>query len=182
MVARVNDRFLALLVRADGLVNALHCALWTGATVEMLPKFEAGAVWQRFMDPRQDLTLFMAVPTVYSRLMAQHASMSPEDQKKGTESCKQFRLMISGSAPLPSSAKRAWAEISGGQVLLERYGMSESELSCLDRSGTLGMLSALTRPTLPNIWTRTSSVHAYLVRVRSRASRRRTRRHASAWR
>jgi len=33
--------------------------------------------------------------------------------------------MISGSAALPSPLRNTWKEISGGQLLLERYGMSE---------------------------------------------------------
>ena len=33
--------------------------------------------------------------------------------------------MISGSAALPTPIKNIWKKISGGQILLERYGMSE---------------------------------------------------------
>ena len=33
--------------------------------------------------------------------------------------------MISGSASLPVPLRNEWKQISGGQVLLERYGMSE---------------------------------------------------------
>ncbi|CAG8621070.1 8102_t:CDS:2, partial [Racocetra fulgida] len=42
-----------------------------------------------------------------------------------TQSCSQFRLMISGSSALPIPIRNSWKEISGGVVLLERYGMSE---------------------------------------------------------
>lgn len=35
-----------------------------------------------------------------------------------------FRLMVSGSAPLPSTLYSRWEQITGHQ-LLERYGMSE---------------------------------------------------------
>lgn len=43
-----------------------------------------------------------------------------------------LRLSISGSAALPTPIKRAWAELSGGNVLLERFGMTEvgMALSC----------------------------------------------------
>lgn len=78
------------------------------------------------MSPSTDLTLFMAVPTIYSRLIEIYDQMSPEDQKKATNSCKQFRLQVSGSAPLPSPLKGKWKTISGGQILLERYGMTET--------------------------------------------------------
>ena len=33
--------------------------------------------------------------------------------------------MVSGSASLPVPLRNEWKQISGGQVLLERYGMSE---------------------------------------------------------
>lgn len=36
-----------------------------------------------------------------------------------------LRLNISGSAALPTPTKKAWTELSGGHVLLERYGMTE---------------------------------------------------------
>jgi len=52
--------------------------------------------------------------------------MTPEEQEKATASCRQFRLQVSGSAPLPSPLKEKWRIISGGQVLLERYGMTET--------------------------------------------------------
>lgn len=68
----------------------------------------------------------MAVPTIYSRLIEVYNHMTSDEQKKATESCKQFRLMVSGSAPLPSPLKEKWRVISGGQVLLERYGMTET--------------------------------------------------------
>ncbi|KAJ4421902.1 hypothetical protein N0V82_003502, partial [Gnomoniopsis sp. IMI 355080] len=43
-----------------------------------------------------------------------------------------LRLSISGSAALPTPVKRAWADLSHGNVLLERFGMTEvgMALSC----------------------------------------------------
>jgi acyl-CoA synthetase (AMP-forming)/AMP-acid ligase II len=43
-----------------------------------------------------------------------------------------MRLNISGSAALPTPVKSAWTNLSGGNVLLERYGMTEvgMALSC----------------------------------------------------
>ena len=43
-----------------------------------------------------------------------------------------LRLNISGSAALPTPTKQAWTELSGGNILLERYGMTEvgMALSC----------------------------------------------------
>ena len=43
-----------------------------------------------------------------------------------------LRLNISGSAALPTPIKKAWTDLSGGNILLERYGMTEvgMALSC----------------------------------------------------
>lgn len=109
-----------------GVSNVLLTALYNGATVEFMPKFDAPGIWARWQDARQDLTLFMAVPTIYSRLIEIYDAMTNEEQARATAACKQFRLMVSGSAPLPSPLKERWRQISGGQVLLERYGMTET--------------------------------------------------------
>jgi malonyl-CoA/methylmalonyl-CoA synthetase len=47
-----------------------------------------------------------------------------ETQTELTKACKQFRFMVSGSASLPTSLRNDWRKLSGGQVLLERYGMT----------------------------------------------------------
>lgn len=47
-----------------------------------------------------------------------------EVRSKWTLSCKQFRFMVSGSASLPTTLRNTWRKLSGGQVLLERYGMT----------------------------------------------------------
>ncbi|CAG8470635.1 2921_t:CDS:10 [Paraglomus brasilianum] len=107
-------------------LHALICALYAGATVEMLSKFDAMYVWRRWTSSTRDLTLFMAVPTIYSKLIQFYkTSLPPDAQLIATESCSQFRVMISGSASLPVPLRNEWKQISGGQVLLERYGMSE---------------------------------------------------------
>ena len=66
----------------------------------------------------------MAVPTIYSRLIAAWKSAPPYRQDALSESCRKLRLMVSGSAALPVSVLEEWQKISG-HVLLERYGMTE---------------------------------------------------------
>jgi malonyl-CoA/methylmalonyl-CoA synthetase len=105
-----------------GIINVLTCALWAGARCQMLPRFDAEEVWARFL--KEDLTLFMAVPTIYVKLIAAWEAASPERQKAMSQACTKLRLMVSGSAALPVSVLEKWHQISG-HVLLERYGMTE---------------------------------------------------------
>jgi len=110
------------LHHTHGIVNVLLCALWAGAVCEMMPKFEAEAVWQRFMT--RPLTLFMAVPTIYGRLIAAWEAADSDMQARMSASCQKMRLMVSGSAALPATFFEQWQRISG-HALLERYGMTE---------------------------------------------------------
>ena len=105
-----------------GIINVLSCALWAGAKCEMLPRFDADEVWRRLA--RGDLTLFMAVPTIYSKLIAAWERATPEQQQAMSAGCAKMRLMVSGSAALPVTTLETWKSISG-HVLLERYGMTE---------------------------------------------------------
>ncbi|MFC1730348.1 acyl-CoA synthetase [candidate division KSB1 bacterium] len=106
-----------------GIVNVQTCALWSGAVCESLPSFDAGIVWEQFLEEK--LTLFMAVPTIYVKLIAAWETVSPDEQEKMSAACRKMRLMVSGSAALPVSVLEKWKTISG-HVLLERYGMTET--------------------------------------------------------
>jgi malonyl-CoA/methylmalonyl-CoA synthetase len=119
-----DDHILNILPlhHVHGIVNVIACALWVGAKCEMFPKFDAAQVWNRIS--QGDLTLFMAVPTVYAKLIDVWEKASPKDQVRMSEGCQKMRLMVSGSAALPVSTLERWKEISG-HVLLERYGMTE---------------------------------------------------------
>lgn len=103
------------------------------------------AVWERLASPflasgksesisQEIITFFTVVPTIYSRLLSSHKSLSPplvEATKKALLP-ENLRLNISGSAALPTPTKATWTALSGGNVLLERYGMTEvgMALSC----------------------------------------------------
>jgi malonyl-CoA/methylmalonyl-CoA synthetase len=105
-----------------GIVNVLTCATWAGAKCEMLPRFNAHEVWERIS--RGDLTLLMAVPTIYAKLIAAWSEADPHRQQAMSAGCARMRLMVSGSAALPVATLEQWRSTSG-QVLLERYGMTE---------------------------------------------------------
>ena len=74
------------------------------------------------------------MPTIYNRLLSTHASLPPDtqDATRVAISPQNLRLNISGSAALPTPTKAAWTHLSNGNVLLERYGMTEvgMALSC----------------------------------------------------
>ncbi|OAA62056.1 AMP-dependent synthetase/ligase [Niveomyces insectorum RCEF 264] len=83
---------------------------------------------------REPVTFFTVVPTVYSRLLATHKELSPAVQEAARTAISpaHLRVNISGSAALPTPIKQAWTDLSRGNVLLERFGMTEvgMALSC----------------------------------------------------
>lgn len=119
-----DDRILLVLPlhHVHGIVNVVCCALWAGATCAILPKFDAAETWARIATG--GLTLFMAVPTIYSRLIAAWEAADPDARATMSAGCRVMRLMVSGSAALPVQTLERWREISG-HTLLERYGMTE---------------------------------------------------------
>jgi malonyl-CoA/methylmalonyl-CoA synthetase len=118
------DRTLLVLPlhHVHGILNVVSCALWSGATLEMLPKFESEATWSRLASG--DLTVFSAVPTIYHRLIRSWEAAEPAVQDARSRGCQRLRLMMSGSAALPRTVLDRWQAITG-HVLLERYGMTE---------------------------------------------------------
>lgn len=121
---QADDHVLNILPlhHVHGIINMLGCALWSGACCEFLPKFHPDTVFDRFTSG--DINLFMAVPTIYFKLIARYNELSVLEQEKISKALKNFRLMVSGSAALPVSVLEQWREISG-HTLLERYGMTE---------------------------------------------------------
>ncbi|MCS6833690.1 MAG: acyl-CoA synthetase, partial [Flammeovirgaceae bacterium] len=139
-----NDRILNVLPlnHVHGIVNVLFCSLASGAYTYMLPKFDAPKVWELFIE--RNFTLFMAVPTIYYKLIEEYEKADKMTQQKMTEACQKMRLMVSGSAALPLTVLERWKEISG-HVLLERYGMSETGMLLSNpyegerKAGTVGL-------------------------------------------
>jgi malonyl-CoA/methylmalonyl-CoA synthetase len=119
-----DDRILLTLPlhHIHGIVNVVGCSLWSGARCDMLAGFDAGKVIDRLSSG--DLSLFMAVPTIYHRLIAHLDKASPSERQKFKEGSERLRLMVSGSAALPIPVLERWRELSG-HTLLERFGMTE---------------------------------------------------------
>jgi malonyl-CoA/methylmalonyl-CoA synthetase len=106
------------LFHTHGLFVALHSVFASGASLSLLPKFEVGAVLDAFdAEPRP--TVFMGVPTHYSRLL---------DDRRLTEAVvENMRLFISGSAPMSPALHEMFASRTAHRVL-ERYGMTETSM------------------------------------------------------
>ena len=105
-----------------GIINILTCGLWAGAAVETFTRFEMASVLQRVA--AREYSVFMAVPTIYVKLIQALDPMSESEQGPVMRGFSEMRLMISGSAALPASVHEKWFKLTG-QKLLERYGMTE---------------------------------------------------------
>ena len=103
------------IFHVHGLFVAGNIAMLTGARL----------IWRRAFDPvdvirrLKDATAFMAVPTLYTRLLGR-----PEF---GPEAVRNIRLFVSGSAPLDPVTFEAFRERTG-HAILERYGMTETSM------------------------------------------------------
>jgi malonyl-CoA/methylmalonyl-CoA synthetase len=120
------------LFHVHGLFVALHTALLNSSRILLLEKFDAARVLRRL--PRA--TVFMGVPTMYVRLLAEPGLTR--------ESCAKMRLFVSGSAPLLAETFHEF-ERRTGHTILERYGMSEAGMITSNpyegerRAGTVGL-------------------------------------------
>jgi malonyl-CoA/methylmalonyl-CoA synthetase len=115
------------LFHIHGLFVACHCVLLNGTKMILLPKFDVATVMQSL--PRA--TVFMGVPTFYTRLLANPAF--------GRETCGHMRLFTSGSAPLLAQTFEEFRARTGHEIL-ERYGMTETGMN------TSNPLSGTRRP------------------------------------
>lgn len=119
-----TDHILCILPlhHVHGIINVISCTLWAGGCVAFLPEYSAQGVFETFK--RGQVNVFMAVPTIYFKLIAHFETLFLEKQQELTQIMQSFRLMVSGSAALPISVMEKWESISGHR-LLERYGMTE---------------------------------------------------------
>ncbi len=119
-----SDHTLCVLPlhHVHGLINVVSCSLWTGATCEFLPAFDAASVLEIFL--KGQVNVFMAVPTIYYKLITCWETLPPKEQENISNTLASFRLMVSGSAALPATVMEKWKAISH-HTLLERYGMTE---------------------------------------------------------
>lgn len=122
------------IFHVHGLFVATHGALLNGSKMLWLDRFDPKAVIARL----PEATVFMGVPTLYVRLLAEPALTRA--------ACANMRLFVSGSAPLLVETFEQFRERSG-HTILERYGMSETVMLTSNpyrpesarRAGTVGL-------------------------------------------
>jgi malonyl-CoA/methylmalonyl-CoA synthetase len=101
------------LFHVHGLFVASHCVLMSGAAMRFHARFDA----RRAIADFERSTVFMGVPTFYTRLLAEAALSA--------QACASMRLFVSGSAPLLAHTHEEFSRRSGHRIL-ERYGMTET--------------------------------------------------------
>jgi malonyl-CoA/methylmalonyl-CoA synthetase len=101
------------LFHVHGLFVASHCVLVNGSAMRFHARFDA----KRALADFAVSTVFMGVPTFYTRLLAEPGLTR--------EACSKMRLFVSGSAPLLAETHGEFQQRTG-QRILERYGMTET--------------------------------------------------------
>ena len=105
-----------------GIINILSCGLWAGATVHLFSKFDIPKISNQIT--LGTYNVFMAVPTIYVKLIQYFETIGEDEVEKICAGFNAMRLNISGSAACPVKLFDQWKELTG-QILLERYGMTE---------------------------------------------------------
>ena len=103
------------IFHVHGLFVAMHGALINGSKMIWMAKFDP----KRAIGYMARATVFMGVPTLYVRMLAE-ASLNKA-------AVQHMRLFIAGSAPLLIETFTEWQQRTG-HTILERYGMSETAM------------------------------------------------------
>jgi malonyl-CoA/methylmalonyl-CoA synthetase len=101
------------IFHVHGLFVAIHGALINGSKMIWCAKFDSKLVLEKM----PQATVFMGVPTLYVRLLAESGLTR--------EAVRNMRLFVSGSAPMLIETFNDW-KARTGHTILERYGMSET--------------------------------------------------------
>ena len=103
------------IFHVHGLFVAVHGALLNGSKMIWMARFDP----KRVLDKMPEATVFMGVPTLYVRLLAEPGL--------NRNAVRNMRLFIAGSAPLLIETFNEWKDRTG-HTILERYGMSETAM------------------------------------------------------
>ncbi|WP_370935179.1 long-chain fatty acid--CoA ligase [Amycolatopsis sp. cg13] len=112
------------LFHAFGQTCALNVAVLAGASLTLIPRFDAAAALK--VIERDAVTLFQGVPTMYVAML---------QAGRGVADTSTLRLCVSGGAALPAEVLSGFAAEFGAQIL-EGYGLSEtSPVASFNRAG-----------------------------------------------
>ena len=139
-----SDKTMCVLPlhHVHGIINVVCCSMWSGASCRFIDGFSAEEIFKLFEEG--EINVFMAVPTIYYKLITHWESLTADKQQSLTKAMSAFRLMVCGSAALPVSVMEKWKIIST-HTLLERYGMTEIGMAVSNpyhgerRAGYIGM-------------------------------------------
>ncbi|MDQ3036454.1 MAG: AMP-binding protein [Myxococcota bacterium] len=113
------------MFHVHGLVLGLFGALRRGGALRWVPRFSPEDVAGALRDHEQ--TVLFGVPTMYTRLCE-----AAERELAIAEALRGARLLVSGSAPLPSREHQRIEALSGHRAI-ERYGLTETLINCSAR-------------------------------------------------
>jgi malonyl-CoA/methylmalonyl-CoA synthetase len=113
------------LFHVHGLILGVFGPIRLGGQLELIPRFSVPAVSGAF---ERGATMLFGVPTMYNRI----AEAAAEDPALAAPLGK-ARILVSGSAALPSVIHERIEAISG-QRIVERYGMTETLMNCAVRA------------------------------------------------
>ncbi|MER7841942.1 long-chain fatty acid--CoA ligase [Streptomyces sp. NPDC096040] len=103
------------LFHAFGQTCAMNASVAAGATLTLLPRFDAGRALEVMR--RDGVTVFLGVPTMYSALL--------QARRSDGHAASRLRLAVSGGAALPVKVLHGF-ERTFGATVLEGYGLSET--------------------------------------------------------
>ncbi len=124
------------LFHVFGMTVVMHCSLWMGMKIVLLPKFSAEEMIKAIRDNKA--TFVPAVPSIFNAI-----AVNPTLRKTDFDSVK---FCMSGGAPLPGDVQRLFTEKTGCTHIGEGYGLSEtSPVACFNppvgkiKPGTVGL-------------------------------------------
>ena len=127
------------LFHSTGQTAQMNAGVSGGATLVLLPRFDAAATLKTMVDER--INIWIGVPTMYWALL-QHARQTGADV---SAIARELKVCVSGGAPMPVAVMEDFEKTFGVRIL-EGYGLSEtSPVACFNqvqwpsKPGTVGL-------------------------------------------
>jgi long-chain acyl-CoA synthetase len=136
-----TNRYLVTLplFHSTGQTAQMNAGVSSGATLVLLPRFDAAAALKTMVDER--INIWIGVPTMYWALL-HHARQTGADV---SAIARELKICVSGGAPMPVAVMEDFEKTFGVRIL-EGYGLSEtSPVACFNqlqlpsKPGTVGL-------------------------------------------